>query len=158
MVKRTAANPEVRFERIDITAGSIVKFGIYLAAGVSLVVVSMLWYGRALQTQNRKPDPLNLPRASTDDERQPPEPRLEAMEDLDEGKASMFPPRAAEYYSSQREQLKTGGGAVTPIESAMETVSKSLPVRKTGDRAAPTSFSTRLPSKASSGKTETGGR
>ena len=150
-----ADRPSVRFERSDITAGSIVKFGVYLAAGVVLVVVSMLWYGRTLQADRRKPDALALPRASSDDDRLPPMPRAEAMEDLDEGKSRMFPPRAAEYYAPQRALLETGGGNSTPIESAMEEVTK-LPAHKT--KAAPGGFSIRLPSKASSGHTDTGGK
>lgn len=150
------ANPEVRFERKDITSGSVLKFGVYLAGGVGFVVVSMLWYGDVLLRQHRKLDALDLPRASTDEDRRPPEPRLEALEDLRENKPRMFPPRAAEYYAPQLERLKSGGGTGTPIESAMGAV-QSLPTRKTGDRAAPESFSIRLPSKASSGKTETGG-
>ena len=160
MAKHTAetgyTNPEVRFERSDITAISITKFGFYLASGVGLVVVSMLWYGDTLMGQSRKPDALNLPQAATDTDRLPPEPRLEALEDLREDKPRMFPPRAAEYYAPQLERLKTGSGTGTPIESAMGAV-ESLPVRKTGDRAAPGNFSIRLPSKASSGKTDTGG-
>ena len=151
-----ATHSEVRFERTDITAGAIVKFGIYLGIGVGLVVVSMLWYGWSLQAQHRKRDPLDLPRASTDGER-PPEPRLEAQEDLDRGEARMFPPRADEYLKPQREQLRDGSASAMPIESAMD-VAKSLPYRKTGDNAPPTSFSRRLPSKASSGKSETGGQ
>ena len=149
-------HPDVRFERTDITASAIVKFGIYLGTGVALVVVSMLWYGWSLQAHYSKPDPLALPRASTDGER-PPEPRLEAQEDLDRGEARMFPPRAAEYLKSQRDQLRDGSGSALPIEAAMDTA-KSLPFRKTGDNAAPTSFSRRLPSKSSSGKSETGGQ
>ncbi len=161
MAKRTTetahTNPEVRFERSDITANSITKFGFFLASGVGLVVVSMLWYGDVLMAKSRKSDALNLPQADTDTDRLPPEPRLEALEDLREDKPRMFPPRAAEYYAPQIEQLKAGGGDATPIAEAMDAVSKSLPVRKTGDRAAPGNFSIRLPSKASSGKTETGG-
>ena len=156
MADRTPIHPAVRFERTDITAGSIVKFGVYLAAGVALVVVSMLWYGRVLQAGHRKPDALALPRASSDGDRLPPQPRAEAMEDLDEGKSRMFPPRAAEYYAPQRELLEAGGGNSTPIQSAMEAVTKSLPARKA--KAEPGGFSIRLPSKASSGHTETGGR
>ena len=160
MAKRPPApapvHPAVRFERTDITANGVVKFGLYLSTGVGLVVVSMLWYGDTLMGQSRKPDALNLPQAATDTDRLPPEPRLEALEDLREDKPRMFPPRAAEYYAPQLERLKTGSGTGTPIESAMGAV-ESLPVRKTGDRAAPGNFSIRLPSKASSGKTETGG-
>ena len=151
-----ADRPSVRFERTDITAGSIVKFGMYLGAGIVLVVVSMLWYGRILQAQHRKPDALDLPSASTDDDRRPPEPRAEAMEELDEGKSRMYPPRAAEYYAPQRERLEAGGGNSTPSQSAMDAVTESLPVRKA--KAAPGGFSIRLPSKASSGHTDTGGQ
>ena len=151
-------NPEVRFERTDITAGTIVKCGVGLALGVGLVALAMLWYGRGLQAEYRKPDPLDLPRASADDDRRPPEPRLEALEDLGEGKADMFPTRAADYYKPQLEQLKDGGKDILPIESAMEAVTGSLPVRKAGDRAAPKSFTIRLPGKASSGRAETGGQ
>jgi hypothetical protein len=162
MAKQTAgsapSNSEIRFERTDITAGTIVKCGVGLGAGVGLVVLTMLWYGRVLQAEYRKPDPLDLPRASTDDDRRPPEPRLEALEDLGEGKALMFPTRAADYYKPQLEQLKDGGEGVLPIESAMDAVTESLPVRKAGDRAAPKSFTIRLPGKASSGRAETGGQ
>ena len=135
MTKRTPeagyTNPEVRFERSDIAAGGVVKFGLYLAGGIALVVVSMLWYGTVLREQHRKPDPLDLPKASADDQR-PPEPRLEAWEDVGEKKARMFPPRAEEYYAPQVEQLKSGSATILPIESAMEMVAKSSAVRKTG--------------------------
>ena len=164
MAKHTPApapvHPAVRFERTDITANGVVKFGLYLSTGVGLVVVSMLWYGDVLIRQHRKLDALALPPASTDADRRLPEPRLEALEDLRENKPRMFPPRAAEYYAPPLERLKTGDEdkGILKIEVAMGAVSKSLPVRKTGDNAAPTSFSRRLPSKASSGKSETGGR
>ena len=149
-------HPAVRFERTDITADGVVKFGIFLASGVGLVVVAMLWYGNVLLEQHRKPDAMALPKAATDADNRPPEPRLEALEDLRENKPRMFPPRAAEYYAPQRELLKTGGGKSTSIDSAMAAVT-ILPVRKAGDSVAPENFSIRLPSKASSGMTETGG-
>lgn len=151
----TYTNPEVRFERTDITAGKVLEIGAYLAGGVVLVVLTMLWYGRVLQAQHRKPDTLDLPIASSDDDRLPPEPRLEAMEDET---ARMFPPRAADYYKPQRGQLKAGGGKILPIETAMDMVSNSLPVRESKDKAAPKSFTIRLPSKASSGQSQTGGQ
>ena len=161
MAKRTPepapANLEVSYERKDITAGSVFEYGIYLAGGIVVVVVSMLWYGQVLQAQHRKPDPLKLPTASTDNQL-PPEPRLEAQEDLDIRKPRMFPPRAAEYYAPQREQLEKGNGTILKIETAMETVSRSLPVRKGKHEAAPTDFTIRLPSKSSAGRAETGGQ
>ena len=162
MAKRTPepdyTNPDVRFERKDITPNSIFKLGVYLAIGTVIVVVTMLWYGDSLMRQYHEPDALALPPAATDDDRLPPEPRLEALEDLRDHRARLFPPRAAEYYKPQLDQLKLGNAdkGILKIDEAMASVSKSLPVRKTGDGAAPEDFAIRLPSKASSGRTMTG--
>lgn len=161
MAKKTPAlsytNPEVRFERADIEVKAVVYFGLALTACTLLAVISMLWYAGVLLRQYRKPDLQGLPQSSVDNNRLPPQPRFEALDDVQFGKFRLYPDRATESYREQDEILQKGERArgVLPIDEAMKQVLATLPIRKK-DNQAPTGFGIRLPSKASSAQTTTG--
>jgi len=90
----------------------------------------------------------------------PPEPRLEAVDDvrqLDTKNFVLYPPRANESYDKQRREL----GKKDPVGTAMASGVGLFPVRKDGDEEArkpPSNFGVALPSKSSSGRKTTGGQ
>ena len=126
-------NPEVRFERSDVTAGGILTFGAGLAGGLVVVILAMLWFGRAMKTRiDNERKIADLPPAHVDKNRLPPEPRLEAWEDVRQKNVQLFPPRASGYLKSQRELLDEGNAktGVLPIRTAIDDLAGKLPVRK----------------------------
>lgn len=145
-------NPEVRFERGDIEYQGVVIFGAALSVGLVLIVLAMFWYGRALRRDEASRKVTDLPPASVDQDRQPPEPRFEALDDLREGNVKLFPPRAEEYLSAQRRLLEEGdpNKGIEPIREAIGALAGRLPAK---EQAAPTNFGPDLPSKASAGRT-----
>lgn len=150
-------NPEVRFERTDIEYQSVLVFGIVLALSILLVVLAMFWYGRALLGMERSRKETDLPPAAVDANRLPPEPRLEALEDIREGKVQLFPPRAEEYFAAQRQLLEKGDPqkGILPMQTALEELPTLLKARpKTKE---PALFHSQPPSSASSGRRGSGG-
>ena len=125
-------NPEVRFERSDIESRGIFVLGVGLASGIVLVALAMLWFGNYLLSQENPRKKTDLPSAKVDANRLPPEPRLEALEDLARAKVKLYPPRAVEYLKAQRELLDAGDNAkgVLPIQTAIDDLAGKLPVRK----------------------------
>jgi hypothetical protein len=154
-------NPEVRFEREDIEPGTVLKFGIGL---VVLIVASswlMWWMFNFIKGYESRVKRTDLPPAAVDSERSerlPPGPRFETFEDLDNRNVKLMPPRARESLAEQEKLLANGdtGRGILPIEKAIEEI--KLPSRKGAGSAPPGSFSTRMPSKASAGRRETGGQ
>jgi hypothetical protein len=156
-------NPEVRFEHSDANLRTVINCGLGLAA---LVVVSMLisyvMY-RAINRQEDKRKKTDLPPAAVDattTDRLPPEPRLEAFDDIREHNVKMLPPRAEEYFADQKRILAEGDPkeGVLPINEAMSELAAALSKRPHGKREPPPFFSVRLPSKAASGRLSTGGQ
>jgi hypothetical protein len=150
-------NPEVRFEREDIAPGTVFKFGIALAVLVAVSSWVAWWMFNLVLRQEAQVKKTDLPPAAVDSERLPPGPRLEALEDIHDRKVKLMPPRAREFLVAQEKLLTEGdkNQGILPIETAIEEI--KLPSRKGAGSAPPASFSTRLPSKASAGRMETGG-
>ncbi|MFO0878858.1 MAG: hypothetical protein U0840_16070 [Gemmataceae bacterium] len=151
-------NPDVRFERTDVEFQGIVIFGIVLTVTTALSLVAMIWLGNALLRQEAALKVTDLPPAAVDADRLPPEPRLEALEDIRLKKVALFPPRAAEYYADQQHLLEHGDAArkIEPIQQAMAQVTR-LAAKKEEKATPPATFSPRLPSKAAAGREDTGG-
>jgi hypothetical protein len=151
-------NPEVRYEREDIAPGTVLKFGLGLAVLVAASSWLMWWMFHIVLRQENKVKKTDLPAAAVDADRLPPAPRLEALEDVRERNVKLMPPRAREALAGQEELLAKGDPkkGILPIKDAIEEI--RLPSRKGLDSAAPASFATRLPSKASAGRRETGGQ
>lgn len=153
-------NPEVRFERTDIEYQGVVIFSIVLAVTILLSIVSMFWYGDALLRVEASRKQTDLPPAAVDRDRLPPEPRLEALEDIRLNQVKLFPPRAAEYFAGQRALLEKGDSSrgIEPIEVTMaqmaKAAAKSAP--NASETGTPNSFGLRLPSKAAAGRLSTG--
>jgi hypothetical protein len=154
-------NPEVRFEREDIAPGTVLKFGIGLAVLVAVSSWLMWWMFHTVLRYERDRKKTDLPPAAVDareSDRLPPEPRLEAFDDLRDRNVKLMPPRARESLAGQEELLTQGDAkrGILPIEEAIDEI--KLPSRKGPQSTPPESFSRRLPSKASAGRSETGGR
>jgi len=121
--------------------------------------VVMLWFGFYLW-KNQPQKVSTLPKAAVDTETLPPEPRLEAIEDLRHRRAKINPPRAADYYAGQEKLLQDGDPAagVLPAAEAIKEVASKLRVDpKAKEKSFPGPI-VRLPSKASSGRAYTGGQ
>jgi hypothetical protein len=152
-------NPEVRFERADIEPGKVVNFSVIL--GVILVVVSVLvtWLAWHVTSEENRIKATTLPPAKVDADRLPPQPRLEALDDLrkPQNPIELYPPRARSFLEKQKQELKDGNLSenIEPIDKAMAQLAGRLPARK---QAPPAGFGVALPSKAASGRVETGGQ
>jgi hypothetical protein len=144
-------NIDVTHEMSDVNVSGVLKFVIGLT--VLGVVVFVLMWGmfRFLYAQETEKEPPPGPMAMTEQERLPPEPRLQAAKGfevkLENGETiplALKPPEAE--YRVLREQweqrldCKSGEGAAavatncTPIEAAMEKLLEAggLPVRAAG--------------------------
>jgi hypothetical protein len=147
-------NPDVRFERDDIKPGAILNYGLLFAALATFASVFILivvprvlrWYDPEKRT--------DLPPVAASAVEPEPQPRLEGIEDLEKRRPRLLPPRAADYLRGQKDEL-AGDGKAMPIEDAMKALAGKLPA---GKLATPQGFTVRLPSKAASGRVETGGR
>jgi hypothetical protein len=149
-------NPEVRYERTDIEIGTIAKYGI----GLVVLVVSSIgvswWLFGEITRYERKSKLTDLPPAAVDAaDGLPPEPRLEAFEDLKKHNVKLMPPRARDSYVEQEKLLAEGDAklGILSIEKAIDGI--KLPSRK--GNAAPESFPPHMPSKAAAGRDATGG-
>jgi len=167
-------NPDVRFERTDVETGPVVKGGAYLLVVLSAAAVLTLWLAWYVKEQEQPVKATDLPPAA--DEEQPvrksdgtqekavgtplpPDPRLEAIDDVrerDKKSFAIYPPRANESYDVQRKKVKDS----QPVETAL-AAGGLFPVRKGGDEQAkkpPSNFTVELPSKSSAGRKTTGGQ
>jgi hypothetical protein len=144
----------VAFEAKDIDTRQVFIAGLAFAGIVvasSVFCLFLFWF---LLAEERSRKGTDLPAAAADagERRLPPQPRLEALEDLRDRQNTRYellPPRAEEYFKEQREKL-------VKIDDAIQEAKAKLPAR--AGSPAPRSFQRPLPSKASSGWTETGGR
>jgi hypothetical protein len=144
MAKHTEASPKtpgVRFERTDINDAEVTYWGIGFAAVALLGSLFAVWVSMSFI----KPPPgVPLPPAAIDGSRRPPEPRLEALEDLETRRPRLFPPRAAEHRAAEEALLKNGGPGVLPILK----VFREIKIPSSGGKPAPTT----TPSRATAGR------
>ncbi|MFO0927768.1 MAG: hypothetical protein U0736_12140 [Gemmataceae bacterium] len=152
-------NPEVRYERTDASLKEVITFGTFLLVLALVAVFSMYWFAGELLRWDRPRKSTTLPAAEVDKNKLSPGPRLEAFEDIDQRDPRLFPARGADYLKPQEEVLKQGNPKrnVEPIAAAIDQLAGRLPTRE-GAIASPASNPVRLPSKAASGRTETGGK
>jgi hypothetical protein len=136
------STPGVHFERSDVDLSTVVWAGVTMTAIVVVLSAATLWFGRALTRHEDSRKRTPLPPAAVDRTR-PPEPRLEALEDLSEGKVQLHPSRKQ---ASSEEQEKAIAAAIVELAGHL----------KSRNRPAPSGYAVPLPSKASSGRVETG--
>jgi hypothetical protein len=156
-------NPEVRFEHTDIDLATVVRYGgafVVLVAASLAVVVGLFFMLKKDEVARKK---TTLPPAAVDQDegRLPPEPRLEAVEDLREKRRpQLAPPRARDYLEPQENKLAGGDPAKgeMPIEKAIDAVAGKLPSRKSPGAGASNPLRDAMPSQASSGREPAGGR
>lgn len=151
-------NPEVRFERGDIDAGSIVRFGVVLGGVLLATAFLVTWLAVILTRMENRIKGTTLPPSAADaDNALPPQPRLEGIEDVRDRVFEIYPPRARAYYADQIATLRDGNSkeGVERIADAIDQLAGRLPARK---EPPPASFGVALPSKSSSGRVETGGQ
>src|SRR5438045_4118358 len=92
-------NPEVRFERTDVEIGPVVKGGAYLFLVLAVSAVLATWLAAYVTEREQPLKKTDLPPAKVDEQTSagegktkegftqlPPEPRLEALEDMRERK------------------------------------------------------------------------
>jgi hypothetical protein len=150
--RQAYTNPEVRFERTDITARGIVLYGVVFGGGAAVIALAMTWFGHFLVRAEQPLKKTDLPEARVDADRLPPEPRLEAIEDVRRDDVKLHPPRAAEFLQPQERTLVYGDEkkGVLPIEKAIADLAWKLPVRKARPATPPT------PSDTGSGRQSSG--
>jgi hypothetical protein len=150
-------NPSVRFERSDVKLSTVVAIGIVSTVIITVLSTATVWFGLFLNRVENKRKVTTLPPAKVDRDQLPPAPRLEAHEDLDRKKVALFPPRAQITLQPQEEMLKKGNKKerVLPIAEAINDLAGHLPAE---EHPPPPGFGVPLPSKAASGRVETGGK
>jgi hypothetical protein len=147
----------VAYEPSDVKPRGVVIFGVSLV--VAGIVIQLALWGLFVLFARREPPgrERELPPAVADKPGQlPPEPRLEAVDDLKRGKVDLWPPRAQRFLGPEEKRLEEGGGGAIPIDQAIAALAGKLPARK--GSPAPETYLRRLPSKAASGRAETGGQ
>jgi hypothetical protein len=154
----------VRFERTDIRAKPVLLFVAGLVVVVIAVNFALAGMFRLLQKREQARDRANeqLPAAEDPARRRPTDqPMPETIEDVRRRDVELWPPRARRYLERQERLLEKGGvdpetkQKTVPIQDAIDALADNLPARK---RAPPDSHLRSLPSKASSGRTQTGGQ
>jgi hypothetical protein len=151
-------NPEVRFERTDVDDRALAKLaiGLVVLIAVSTAIVTGLFVAINRHEDRRKE--TTLPPAAVDalpSDRLPPQPRLEALDDIRERNVRLQPPRARDFLGAQEALLAKGDKkkGILPIEEAIDALAGKLPHRKD----VPASSSPQ-PGKASSGRFVTEGQ
>jgi hypothetical protein len=168
-------NPDVRFERGDVDLRRVVAIGGALVAIIAVLSAATTWLGLVLTRGEERRKKSPLPEAAVDRSSLPPSPRLEGLEPIPipkearSGKKTertearpgyeLFPPRAQISLRTQEEMLAKGDPklGVLSIEDAIRQIETDhlLPARKSEP---PANFAVPLPSKASSGRAQTGGK
>jgi hypothetical protein len=150
-------HPDVRYEHSDVDTRRVFYVGLALAGSVALfmaLLVGLYWLLLRAQQPTKGDD---LPAAASDEQdRLPPEPRLEGIDDLRDQRFRPWPPRAAEQLGPAEKRLQEGGKGELPIAEAIKDLAGKMPA--TSDEAPPAGARLRLPSKASSGRTFSGGQ
>ena len=150
------ADHGVRYEHSDVNPKDVLLFAAALVGGL-VVIVLVLWGLFHLFAARELPrKQTDLPPAAVDGDRTPPGPVLEGIEDVREKRYEAWPPRAERSLGPQGQQLAEGKAAgALPIDRALDELAGKLPA---GKAAPPPNYLRRLPSKASAGRSETGGQ
>jgi hypothetical protein len=137
-------NPDVSHEASDVHVGSIVKFvvGLFFLTVITFVLMKLLY--NVLEDRATKADPRPRPMAMSEQERMPPEPRLQAAPgfgvNLGEGK-EMINLQLREPQAEYNEMRKIWNDALSgkpdprtgragmPIEEAMKKVTEDGTLR-----------------------------
>jgi hypothetical protein len=143
------ANPGIAYEHRDIDPKKVFWAGVAFA-GLCLVgagVALAMFLGLHWREDNRPDKVPALPEAAVDqrEEAFPPIP-LEGVVDVKNRDVQLWP---------DRQKRGVGGKDHVPISQVLDELPGKLKARK---EAPPASYLRRLPSKASSGRTETGGQ
>jgi hypothetical protein len=155
-------HPEVRHETSDVPVRPIVTFVVGLLVAGVLIHLILAGLFVLFRDRERVKKEEQLPGAAVDTDELPPVP-LEGAEDVRRGRFRIYPPRAAEIEGPEKKRLEEGyvdpktGKKTVPIGQAIDEVAGKLKARR---EAAPpgANHERRLPSRASSGRTTTGGQ
>jgi hypothetical protein len=155
------AHPAVSYERRDVAPRGIVIFAVSLVVGLVIVMGGLVGLFDLLLDLQRSRKQTDLPPAAVDENPQRPEPLLEGIEDVKNGQFAFWPARAKRVLKPEERQLEQGDPRkqTLPIDRAVRDVLGSglLRARET-DAEPPPNALRRLPSKAASGRTFTGGQ
>jgi hypothetical protein len=145
------AHHGVRFERSDVEPRNVVVFAGALV--VAVVVIALFLWGVffLFEARDRVRKETDLPPAAVDRERLPPQPRLEELDDLRQGKTELWPQRGRNFLGPEEKRIEPS------VNEAMTELAGKLPAKE-GPSATPPNFLRRLPSRASAGRLETGGQ
>ena len=155
-------NPQVRHEHSDVPVRPIVTFVVGLLVVGVLIHLILAGLFLLFRDRERVKKEEELPGAAVDTDELPPVP-LEGAEDVRRGRFRIYPPRAAEIKGPEKRRLEEGyvdpktGKKTVPIDMAIDEVAGKLPARRGGE-APGVNYERRLPSRASSGRTTTGGQ
>src|SRR5262245_48690754 len=95
-------NPDVKFERSDIEPAVILNYGLAFAAVVGFASVFILFVAPRVLRWFEPEKRTDLPAMAASAVEPEPEPRLEAIEDLERRKPRLLPPRASDYLRGQK--------------------------------------------------------
>jgi hypothetical protein len=152
-----AVHPHIRWEREDISERNVWIFGLFLAAGIALCIFAMIGLYLWLESAMNPTKKSDLPPAYVEENVKPVGPTLEGFDDVRDGHVELFPPRAARLLLPEEKKLAEGDAAdgKLPIAQGMEAIASRFGKKKDG--AGPGGTNRKLPSKASAGRTSTGG-
>jgi hypothetical protein len=160
-------NEEVSHETSDINVMAVLSFVLILSVSTVAVYVGMSLLFNYFQAQGKAAGERRGPMALKDNERLPPEPRLQAapgfevnLENGEKVDLKLKEPQAeynvlaAQWDKALKGELKDQTGVTTmPIDKAIEEITKQgLPTRATGGAAKLSDFAIRIPSASSSGR------
>jgi hypothetical protein len=150
------AHNGVAYEYSDVSPRPLVVAGVAFVVFMAVTLLGLWWFNEALFGEENAIKATDLPPAAVGPT-EPPEPRLEEIEDVRAGRTGLWPERAEQYAAPRRKELDKGDektGAV-PIQEALRALPGLLPAQKGPTPGA--YYGRRLPSKAASGRVETGG-
>jgi hypothetical protein len=154
-------NGQVHYEHTDVTPRGPLIFVLFLVVLVAATMAGLVGLFNFLASREQASKETDLPSAAVDQDSRPPEPRLEEIEDVEKGRFRLHPARAEEILAAQKKRLESSGQddatglKYIPIEDAINQIKLPFRAEPGKDGQSPMRG---LPSKASAGRTNTGGQ
>lgn len=117
--KPTGPVPDVQFERSDVHPAELGRAVVLFTLLIVGASIGSVWFGKYLGRVSQRSHKTDLPPAAVDRApgELPPEPRLEAIEDVEAKQWQLFPPRYQAYAAKRQ-------GSAKPIEEAISSLSE----------------------------------